>query len=127
MADSDETVGDTAAINGHPNLKPFKKGQSGNPSGRPKKVKEIAAVADKHGVAAIEKLAKLIDSPDDRVALAAAQAVLDRAVGKPKQSVDLKAKHTNAPGSEPLSDTARWIVETLRARSDREAQKPVSH
>lgn len=70
------------------NLKPFQKGQSGNPSGRPKQNKDVAEVARENAEKAIRRLAKLVDSDDDRVALAAAQAVLDRAVGKPVQSIN---------------------------------------
>jgi hypothetical protein len=64
----------------------FKPGQSGNPKGRPKKVRELAAIADENSEKAMRKLAKLIDSDDDRVALAAAQALLDRSLGKPTQT-----------------------------------------
>ncbi len=106
------------------NLKKFQKGVSGNPAGRAKKVKEIDALAKKNSEKALRKLVALIDSNDDRVALSAAQAILDRAVGKPKQSVDIKPDVTHH-GSEPVSDTARWIEETLRTRADRQAEKPL--
>jgi hypothetical protein len=67
----------------------FKKGQSGNPAGRPKKRIEISDLAREHAGKAMRTLIKLIDSTDDKVALAAANAVLDRALGKPKQAVDV--------------------------------------
>lgn len=74
------------------NLRPFQKGISGNPSGRPKKVLDVAALARDSSTKAIEKLAKLIDSDDERVALQASIAVLDRAVGKPKQAIETTTK-----------------------------------
>lgn len=67
-------------------------GQSGNPNGRPKKVINVLAVAKDGSEKAINKLVKLIGSRDEKTALAAAIAVLDRAVGKPKQSIETTAK-----------------------------------
>lgn len=107
------------------NLKPFKPGQSGNPSGRPKKDRDLTLLAKDESEKALKVLIKLMGSDDDRVALQAAQAILDRAVGKPRQTVDMNADVTNHHGSEPVSDTSQWIADTLRERADREAQKPV--
>jgi hypothetical protein len=123
-----ETVDKPAANSGGgiANLKPFPKGKSGNPNGRPKKIVEVAKVAEDNSIKAIQKMAKLLDSADDRVALAAAQALLDRSMGKPKQSVEMKADVTNH-GSEPVSDTAQWIEDTLRARADRKTAEPMPH
>ena len=38
------------------NLKPFKKGQSGNPGGRPKEIAEVKALARAHTITAINTL-----------------------------------------------------------------------
>jgi hypothetical protein len=79
------------------NLKPaWKAGQSGNPNGRPKKVVDVAAIARDSSDKAMTKLAKLIDSDDERIALQAAIAVLDRAVGKPKQTIEKTGKREAA-------------------------------
>lgn len=64
---------------------PFVKGQSGNPGGRPKAEQEVLAVAREHGPEAVRKLVELSKSQDERVSLAACNALLDRAYGKPKQ------------------------------------------
>ena len=48
----------------------FKKGESGNPGGRPKEVAEVRELARKHGPEAIERLAKLIHSENERTAVA---------------------------------------------------------
>jgi hypothetical protein len=69
------------------NLKPFKKGQSGNPGGRSKTTREIAQLALEGSERAIRRLIELIDSRDERVALSAAIAVLDRGCGKPVQAI----------------------------------------
>lgn len=63
----------------------FAKGTSGNPSGRPKHIAEVVALARKSSVAAMQRMIDLMDCEDERVALAAATQVLDRAYGKPKQ------------------------------------------
>lgn len=67
--------------------RPFSKGRSGNPGGRPKAEGEIRSLAQKHGPAAFARLLELMRSENERVAVAAAQAVLDRGYGKPAQAV----------------------------------------
>jgi hypothetical protein len=69
--------------------RPFQKGRSGNPGGRPKVEGEIRALAQQHGPAALKRLVQLMGSKNERAAIAAAQAVLDRAYGKPPQAIDL--------------------------------------
>jgi hypothetical protein len=69
------------------NLKPFKKGQSGNPGGRPQSAREVTALALENSEQAIRRLIALMSSKDERVALSACIAVLDRGIGKPVQTV----------------------------------------
>jgi hypothetical protein len=93
------------------NLRPFQKGISGNPGGRPKAEKDIKALALKNSVYAFQKIVDLIDDEDPRVALTAAKEVLDRAYGKPKQTEDDAGKRgaltvnivrfTDASGDKP--------------------------
>jgi hypothetical protein len=66
---------------------PFQPGQSGNPGGRPKENAEVKRLAREQGVASIQKLIALRDSQDERISLAACQALLDRAFGKPAQAI----------------------------------------
>ena len=68
---------------------PFKKGQSGNPGGRPKEVAEVRELAKEHGSAAIERLVELMASDNERTAVAACEAILNRGYGRPAQSVTL--------------------------------------
>ena len=70
---------------GMPQGRPFKKGESGNPSGRPKALGEITELARQHSPAAIAALVKALDDPER--AIPAAIALLDRAWGKPPVAV----------------------------------------
>lgn len=67
----------------------FKPGQSGNPGGRPKALMEVVELARKETAASLKALAEirsdLAAPPAARVA--AAQALLDRAWGKPSQAI----------------------------------------
>lgn len=65
---------------GTQNLKPWAKGQSGNPGGRPK---GIAAKAREHTDKALDVLVEGMADEDPRVRVAAAKEVLDRGWGKP--------------------------------------------
>jgi len=70
-------------------------------------------LARKHAPQAYERIVALLDSDDDRVALAAARELLDRAYGKPKQGVDMEhsgqmriAVLTAVPASPECQDDA---------------------
>jgi hypothetical protein len=65
--------------------RPFEKGKSGNPGGRPKDVGEVTALARKHTREAIERLAQIMRSDNERAAAAACEALLNRGWGKPAQ------------------------------------------
>jgi len=69
--------------------KPFKKGQSGNPGGRPKVVAEVRELARAHTGEAIETLVSIMTNPKSASAarVSAANALLDRGYGKPPQHI----------------------------------------
>jgi hypothetical protein len=50
----------------------------------------VREIAQRHATKALKKLVTLIDSKNERVALSAAQTVLDRAHGKVTQAMSLK-------------------------------------
>src|ERR1700752_2936978 len=72
----------------------FKPGRSGNPGGRPKVVAEVRDLARQHTAMAIETLRSIAADPkkDPRARVAAANALLDRAYGKPPQDVNLDGR-----------------------------------
>ncbi len=55
---------------------------------------EIKEMAQAHGPEAVRKLASLINSEDERVAIAACQTLLDRGYGKAHQSMDIASEGT---------------------------------
>ena len=65
----------------------FKKGQSGNPGGRPKESDEVKSLARKHSKDAIKRLVAWMASDNPKASVSASQAILDRAYGKPAQAL----------------------------------------
>ncbi len=70
----------------HTNLKPFRKGTSGNPGGRPTISAQVRLRAQQVTPIAFEKIVALMDSDDERVVLMACREILDRAYGKVGQA-----------------------------------------
>src|SRR5215471_688117 len=67
--------------------RPFSRGVSGNPGGRPRAALDVQALAREHTPQAIATLVKALD--DDRLCVSAAVHLLDRAWGRPAPSLDL--------------------------------------
>lgn len=73
--------------------RPFAKGQSGNPGGRPKKTEqewELIAACKARTPDALNVMLRIMqDGQNERNQLAAAQAIIERAYGKAQQSMTL--------------------------------------
>ena len=81
-------------------------GHSGNPSGRPKDEYKVAELARTYTSEAIDTLVELMrHGKDERVRGTAAQALLDRGWGKPKQEL--------------LTEESGGLLASLRVVSDR--------
>ena len=79
----------------------FQRGQSGNPGGRSKLPADIREAFKAKAPQALEVLTRCLQSGDDRIAMMAAQAILDRGYGRPTQSIDASIN----------DDPVRYIVE----------------
>jgi hypothetical protein len=77
------------------NLKPFPKGNNANPNGRPKKLPHLNELLadilgeDKDGITAAEAILKALRAKAAKGDIRAAEVLLDRAYGKPKQTTEL--------------------------------------
>lgn len=75
-----------------PRGRPFTKGVSGNPGGRPKVVGPLRELARQHTLEALEVLVHIMrKGQSDRARAAAAEAILDRGHGKPV-AVDVRSE-----------------------------------
>lgn len=78
-----------------PGAKPFEKGESGNPNGRPKKLPKLDELLadvlgeDKDGIEAAKAILMALRAKAAKGDVRAAEVLLDRAYGKSKQTVDL--------------------------------------
>lgn len=80
------------------NLKPWKPGQSGNPKGRPRKIPELETLIDevlgeeKDGtkaiIAIVRNLRRIATGNHGAQSVRAAEILLDRTYGKPKQPIE---------------------------------------
>ena len=68
----------------------WKRGQSGNPGGRPKNTPDFLKQARAEGTASLQTLVELRDNPDidPQIRRQCANDILDRAYGKPVQQME---------------------------------------
>ena len=106
----------------NPNLRPWKKGQSGNPKGRPTRemqCRELLAQIGEHGDEALAIIAEVMRNPRacdaEEIRLKAANSILDRIVGKPTQSVAASILQRNIPADGTLIEGSTMMSPLLAA------------
>ena len=90
--------------------RPFERGRSGNPGGRPKAALDVQALAREHTTAAVQTLVEALKDPRHKVA--AACALLDRGWGKATQPLAGDAENPVTyviRGPAPVSDVEEWL------------------
>jgi hypothetical protein len=91
----------------------FKKGETGNPNGRPKKLPELDKLLadvlgeEKDGVSAAEAILKALRLKASKGDVRAAEIILDRAYGKARQTIEQhNTTNINILNIDPLDDSA---------------------
>jgi len=96
--------------------RPFQRGQSGNPGGRPRVVGELRSLARQHAPAAIEELARLaMKAKSESVRVAAIRELFDRGYGRaapPSAAIELSAIG-EWNGIESVLSAYRAIIEAV--------------
>src|SRR5919112_1917904 len=89
------------------------KGVSGNPGGRPKLEVSIRGLAQQNSMEALETLVQVMRTGKPGERLIAANAILDRAYGRPSQSIEMSSDRTTLVDllvsinkTHPISDAA---------------------
>jgi hypothetical protein len=95
----------------------FRKGQSGNPGGRPKVLGDVQELARQHAPTVIVELARLALGQRARLrGLLQFRELLDRGYGRPRQAMEV-----SVPADNPL----QLLLDEIDARS--RIEPPVSH
>jgi hypothetical protein len=90
-------------------------GITGNPGGRPKLAPDVKSALAAGSIAAAQRLVDLIKSEDERVALAASMALLDRVLGKAPASIEVTPAPAAADWDRIQKAMQRLTLEHLEA------------
>lgn len=98
----------------------FLPGTTGNPGGRPKVPMDVRAALEAGSLAAAQRLVALVKSEDERVALAASLALLDRVLGKAPASLEVTSAPVAADWDRMRQAVVGLSLEHLEAVHDSE-------
>lgn len=103
---------------------PFKKGQSGNPGGRPKADKRLKELAREKTELALNTLIGIAENEKESASarVAAANAILDRGWGKPCQALEHSGEVDNG-----ITEIRRVIVSPGEVLSPEAWQQKYAH
>ena len=104
-AENSDRTGDTEERT-MPRGRPFVRGMSGNPGGRPRTLREVTELARLRTPLALERLTVLMDSGNEAIALRACESLLDRGWGRPTQRLDL----AEGPNVNLLVASPEWLA-----------------
>ena len=100
---------------GQGRLKPFQKGQTGNPGGNQGEYQLARRICAAHTEEAVKRQLELMRSDDERVAFMATEAILNRGIGKPRDhSAEDQAR--TIVNLDNLSDDERALLAKLMGR-----------
>ena len=106
----------------------FKRGQSGNPGGRPRMAFDVREMAQAYTKTALATLVDCMKNEDGAVRVAAARVVLERGWGRPIQSIEADVKTSAQPGAIARTLTIQEKIAAMRAaRAARNAPVVLTH
>ncbi len=100
--------------------KPFEKGKSGNPGGRPRELKHVRDLARQHTKAAVATLVKIMHDEDETgsARARAAEAILDRAWGRAPATMELTGAESGPVEHKSAKDSLSDILDGIAARQE---------
>ena len=105
----------------------WRKGQSGNPTGRSKHEREVNELARSYGKQAIQRLADIMLNAESHpiAVIRAAEVLLNRGFGKPKESVEVMGAVQVLPVDGPPSETYEQWMERVQRERQMVIEQPV--